>query len=153
LADAYDNFSSSAGITVAMSVTQVVGATGTISGDVNASSGVPPVSMPSMVTDSSGTVGISSSVFYYVSSHAGDVASVQFNTTVAGLPIAGATGKITPTGGVTSQLVLISPPAISTAGVTFTNLSPFTLERRDDFNNATNLLNVTVNYDISAGNQ
>src|ERR1019366_3629105 len=128
LADSYDNFASSAGIVVHLSTYNVVGATGTISTNVSASSGTPPVATFTAVTDSSGTVGISSGLFYYVSNTAGDSAPVQFSAQVGALLVTNVTGHLITTGGTTSKLAVISGPASQIAGITANSLSPFTLE-------------------------
>ena len=153
LADAYDNFASSAGIVVNLSTFNVVGATGTISTLVTASSGIPPTATWTAVTDSSGSVGVSSGLYYYVSHTLGDSAQVQFSAHVGALNISNTTGHLITAGGTTSKLVVVTAPVSETAGVTASFLTSFVLERRDDFDNPTGQGNVSVVLDDTANSQ
>ncbi len=149
LADPYDNYADSAGITVALTTANVSGVAGTISFDASASSAVPPVPTTSTVTNSSGAV----SVYYYVSSHAGDYGAVRFSATVGAQPVANQSGRMITTGGDTSKLAFVSPPVSQTAGQDYLHLPLFTLERRDDFDNPTDYQGSTVQLDYTANGQ
>jgi len=138
---------------VTLSTFNVVGATGTISLNVSASSGIPPVSTSTVVTDSSGTVGISSGLYYYVSHTVGDSSQVKFSAQFGALPVSNTTGRLITDGGTTSKLVVVSGPVSQTAGTTASSLSPFTLERRDDFDNPTGQATVNVILDDTANGQ
>ena len=152
LTDAYNNFSSSAGIVVKLSVVNVSGSTGTVSADVVGSSITPPTPVSSVVTDSSGTIGISSPLQYYVSHLSGDVAAVNFFSNI-GVPVTNTTGRLITVGGTTRKLVFTQVPLSQVAGKTALNLPPFTLQRRDDFNNVSIQGIVTVALDYSANSQ
>jgi len=149
LADSYDNFASSAGIAVQISTLNVVGSTGTISTDVTGSNATPPTPIFSAVTDSSGTVGISTPIYYYISHTVNDSAQIRFSASVA----ISTTGKIITDGGTSSKLVIVAGPASQTAGTIASSLSPFTLERRDDFNNPTGQNTLNVVLDDTANGQ
>src|SRR6185437_14813018 len=92
-------------------------------------------------------------LFYYVSHAAGGEARIEFIAQVGSNTVTSTTGRMITTGGTTRQLVFINPPASETAGKTFLNLPPFTLERRDDFNNPTTVSNVNVVLDDTANSQ
>src|SRR5262249_54057876 len=131
----------------------VVGATGTVSFAITGSSSTPPAQAFTTVTDSSGTIGLSSGLYYYVSHTAGDSAQVQLSAQVGASVIVSTTGIMTTTGGTTRKLSFISPPVSETAGKTFLNIPAFALERFDDFNNPTSLSNVNVVLDDSSNGQ
>ena len=150
LSDAYNNFASSGGIVVQVSTFNVSGSTGTISFTVGASSANPPVPAWTAVTDSSGSVGKSVPLFYYVSHHAGDYAELTFSALVGSATITNTTGRITTTGETPTQLTFLSPPTQETAGQTYQNPTIFTLERLDDFNNPSALTPQTITLDIPA---
>src|SRR5262249_11351902 len=76
LADQFDNFISSSGYPVTFSVFNVVGATGTVRYFDGALYNI----ITSTVTDANGQVGSSPQFYYFVSTHAADMASVQFAT-------------------------------------------------------------------------
>ncbi|MFA5975390.1 MAG: hypothetical protein WC859_04410 [Elusimicrobiota bacterium] len=153
LADSYNNYSSSAGVTVHLSTYNVVGATGTISFNAAASSGTPPTPTWSVVTDSSGTIGISAPLYYYVSNKTGDSAQIRFNATAGVYTIVNETGRLTTAGGTTSKLAFVNPPASEAAGKTAQFLPSFILERRDDFDNQADVGSLAVALDDSANNQ
>ena len=155
LSDAYDNFTSSAGVVIQLSISGVSGSTGTISFDVNASSSAPPTPATSAVTDSSGTIGLTTPLVYYVSHAAGDYAQVQFQTQFGALVDSGTTNRMTTTGGDTTQLAVIAGPTSQTAGQAWNSapaLSPFTLQREDDFSNPTSQGNFPVVLDDNTDN-
>jgi len=150
LSDAYDNYVPRGGIVVQLSTFNVSGATGTISFSVGASSASPPAPAWTAVTDSNGSVGKSISLFYYVSHIAGDSSQIIFSAVVGSNTISNTTGLIATTGGSPTQMAFITPPSQETAGQTYKNPTIFTLERRDDFNNATAVSPQTVTLDIPA---
>ena len=121
LADSYNNFASSAGLTVHLSTVNVTGAPGTISFDVGASTAHPPTPTSFAVTDSSGTIGKSVPLYYYVSHTANDSAQITLSATVGMAVITNTTGLVTTTGGSPTQLVFLAPPTQETAGQTYRN--------------------------------
>ena len=78
------------------------------------------------VTDSSGTIGISTGLYYYVSHNRERFrARVQFSAQVGVLPVSNTTGRLITSGGVTSKLVVVSAPVSQTAGLTASFLKSF----------------------------
>jgi hypothetical protein len=148
LADSYNNIASSPGISVQLSTVDVTGTPGTISFTVGASSANPPTPVLFAVTDSSGSIGKSVPLYYYVSHTANQSTEIYFSATVGSATITGTTGLITTTGGTPTQLVFITPPTQETAGQTYQNPTIFTLERMDDFNNPTTILPQTITLDL-----
>jgi len=147
LSDAFDNNISSSGVPAYLDIAEVVGDTGTLQYQSGASwlyMGVSTI----VYTDLNGQVGISTPMAYRVSSKAGDWARVWIGTTTVAGPAAYATyvaarqnvsGKMTTIGGVPSKLLFISSQPAATVGIQEVAGAgaPFTLERRDYFNNLT----------------
>jgi hypothetical protein len=141
LSDQFNNYISSAGHGVQMSVINVVGATGT----VKFYDGVSYNAMSATTTDVNGQIGTSPAFYYFVSTKAADLATIQFSSG----SISATTLPLETTGGSGSKVVFISPPANAQAGVWSAN--QFTVERRDDFDNPTSESVNSVNLLLGTG--
>ncbi|MCB4757108.1 MAG: Ig-like domain-containing protein, partial [Elusimicrobia bacterium] len=127
LSDQFNNYISSAGYGAEFTVYNVTGATGTVRWKLGSTYNL----ITATTTDANGQIGSSPEFYYFVSTKAVDQAQVR----IASDTVIGETLPIITRGGTPSKWVLINPPASATAGAWVSN--QFTLERRDDFNNAT----------------
>ncbi|HWX08887.1 MAG TPA: hypothetical protein VNY33_02820, partial [Gaiellaceae bacterium] len=140
LTDAFDN-PITAATTAYLQVVNVSGATGYLAIDYGAGA-IPAGVSTTVFTDTNGVVGLSPSIYYYVSSAAFDTARVWLGTTTAPAntaPYIGTqkdiTGVLQTIGGAATQIVFLSSPTAAVVGIT--NGGQYTIETLDDFNNVT----------------
>ncbi|MFA5857904.1 MAG: hypothetical protein WC955_02445 [Elusimicrobiota bacterium] len=127
LSDLFDNTVATT-TTVSFEVFNVRGATGTIKTVVG---GLPAEVVISTVTDTLGRAGFSIPYYLFISTKAGDYCQVKVSVSSS---VYGVSGVMTTIGGVPYKIVVVDEPDEILAGIIST---PFTVERRDYFNNAT----------------
>jgi hypothetical protein len=127
ITDAFNNTIAQSGVLCSLSVTDVIGTSGTLSST-------------SATTDSTGQIGISPTITYAVSTHAPDKATI---TVSADSPaITGKSGILTTIGAAADHLAFLAKPTSVTAG-NWTTV--YTIQRYDVYNNVTELGNTLVN--------
>ncbi len=136
LSDQFNNYISTPNFGVDLSAINVTGSTGTF----KYQSGVSYTTITSTWTDANGQIGANPAFYYFVSTKAADKAQIRLSSG----SIIGDSLQIVTVGGSPSKLVFVNPPASSQVGQWTAN--QFTLERRDDFDNATSqsVSNVTL---------
>ncbi len=146
LTDAFAN-PITAATTVYLQIVNVSGATGYLALDY----GSGPINVgasTTVYTSTIGVIGSSPAIYYYVSSHAGDYASVWMGTqTAPTTPAALApyvstqkdiTGEMLTIGGAATQIVFLSSQPAALVGITNSGSgAAYTIETLDDFGNVT----------------